>query len=305
MSAMQTSIDVPLQPPPPSPDGPGARLRAAREASGLSLDQVAQQLKLAPRQVKALEDEDFGKLPGRTFARGFVRNYARLLNLEADDLLALMPDAAHAPALGSPALHSTSTTMGELPTATVTRPNFMRWLIPLVLVASIVGAAAYEWYRGGLVAPGDVSHTVASAPQVDPQLPAPPATPPAPATGTSSTLLPNPLAAEGQAIEPSPVPEARDASPATAAPAAAPEAAATPAPLVLAYRGPSWTEVRDRTGQLLIARMFAAGSEQSIRGTPPFEVVIGNARAVTLTYQGKPIDLGRYTRQNVARLRLS
>jgi len=255
--------------------------------------------------VKALEDEDFGKLPGRTFARGFVRNYARLLNLEADDLLALMPDAAHAPALGSPALHSTSTTMGELPTATVTRPNFMRWLIPLVLVASIVGAAAYEWYRGGLVAPGDVSHTVASAPQVDPQLPAPPATPPAPATGTSSTLLPNPLAAEGQAIEPSPVPETRDASPATAAPAAAPEAAATPAPLVLAYRGPSWTEVRDRTGQLLIARMFAAGSEQSIRGTPPFEVVIGNARAVTLTYQGKPIDLGRYTRQNVARLRLS
>ena len=302
---MQTSIDVPLQPPPPSPDGPGARLRAAREASGLSLDQVAQQLKLAPRQVKALEDEDFGKLPGRTFARGFVRNYARLLNLEADDLLALMPDAAHAPALGSPALHSTSTTMGELPTATVTRPNFMRWLIPLVLVASIVGAAAYEWYRGGLVAPGDVSHTVASAPQVDPQLPAPPATPPAPATGTSSTLLPNPLAAEGQAIEPSPVPEARDASPATAAPAAAPEAAATPAPLVLAYRGPSWTEVRDRTGQLLSARMFAAGSEQSIRGTPPFEVVIGNARAVTLTYQGKPIDLSRYTRQNVARLRLS
>ena len=51
--------------------------------------------------------------------------------------------------------------------------------------------------------------------------------------------------------------------------------------------------------------MFAAGSEQSFRGTPPFEVVIGNARAVTLTYQGKPIDLSRYTRQNVARLRLS
>jgi len=305
MSAMQAGIDVPLQPQPPSPDGPGARLRAAREASGLSLDQVAQQLKLAPRQVKALEDEDFGKLPGRTFARGFVRNYARLLNLDGDDLLALMPDAAHAPALGSPALHSTGTTMGELPTATVTRPNFMRWLIPLVLVASIVGAAAYEWYRGGLVAPGDVSHTVASAPQVDPQLPAPPATPPAPATGTSSTLLPNPLAAERQAFEPSPVPEARDASRARAAPAAAPEAAATPAPLVLAYRGPSWTEVRDRTGQLLIARLVAAGSEQSIRGTPPFEVVIGNARAVTLTYQGKPIDLGRYTRQNVARLRLS
>ena len=68
--------------------GPGARLRAAREAAGLSLDQVAQQLKLAPRQVKALEDESFGELPGRTFSRGFVRNYARLLHLDAQDLLA-------------------------------------------------------------------------------------------------------------------------------------------------------------------------------------------------------------------------
>jgi cytoskeleton protein RodZ len=313
MSAMQAGIDVPLQPA-PSPDGPGARLRGAREAAGLSLDQVAQQLKLAPRQVKALEDEDFGKLPGRTFARGFVRNYARLLNLDGDDLLALMPDAAHAPALGSPALQSTGATMAELPTATVTRSNFMRWLIPLVLVACIVGAAAYEWYRGGLAAPGDLPRAVATAPETDPQLPtqsptespAHPPTPAAPPAGTSSTPLPNPLLTAGErATEPSPAPGVRDASPAAAVPTAAPEAAATPAPLVLTYRGPSWTEVRDRSGQLLIARLFAAGSEQSIRGTPPFDVVIGNVRVVTLTYQGKPIDLGRYTRQNVARLRLS
>jgi cytoskeleton protein RodZ len=189
-----------------------------------------------------------------------------------------------------------------------------------VLVAFIVGAAAYEWYRGGLVAPGDVPRTAATAPQADPQLPAqppsqslaqlpnqPPAnpvTPAAPPPSTTSTLLPNPLAAGGQAAEPSPA-DVRDVSPAAAAPIAAQEAAATPAPLVLSYRGPSWTEVRDRSGQLLIARLVTAGSQQSVRGVPPFDLVIGNAHAVTLTYQGKPIDLSRYTRQNVARLRLS
>jgi cytoskeleton protein RodZ len=48
-----------------------------------------------------------------------------------------------------------------------------------------------------------------------------------------------------------------------------------------------------------------AGSEQSIRGAAPFDIVIGNAAAVWLTYHGKPIDLAPYTRQNVARLRLS
>src|SRR5436190_15313444 len=138
MSAMQTSIDVPLQPPPPSPDGPGARLRAAREAAGLSLDQVAQQLKLAPRQVKALEDENFGELPGRTFSRGFVRNYARLLNLDPEDLLSHLPDVAHAPALGSPALHSTGAMMAELPNAMAAKSNIARWLIPLVLIACII-----------------------------------------------------------------------------------------------------------------------------------------------------------------------
>ena len=67
--------------------GAGAQLRATREAFGLSLEEVAQQLKLAPRQVIALEDEDFAQLPGRTFVRGFVRNYARLLNLDGDQLL--------------------------------------------------------------------------------------------------------------------------------------------------------------------------------------------------------------------------
>ena len=56
----------------------GALLRDAREAAGLSIDAVAQQLKLAPRQVQALEDDDFAQLPGRTFVRGFMRNYARL-----------------------------------------------------------------------------------------------------------------------------------------------------------------------------------------------------------------------------------
>ena len=70
------------------PDGAataGTLLRSAREAAGLSLDAVAQQLKLAPRQVRALEESDFAKLPGRTFVRGFVRNYARLLRLDSAD----------------------------------------------------------------------------------------------------------------------------------------------------------------------------------------------------------------------------
>ena len=79
---------------------------------------------------------------------------------------------------------------------------------------------------------------------------------------------------------------------------------ATDAPLMLAYAGPSWTEIRDRTGTLLVSRLVAADAVEGVRGTPPFEVVLGNAHAVTLTYRGQTIDLSAYTRQNVARLTL-
>ena len=278
----------------PAQDGPGARLKVAREAAGLSLDQVAQQLKLAPRQVRALEEEDFAQLPGRTFARGFVRNYARLLKLDGDNLVSMLPDAAHAPALGAPALQSTGAMIAELPTAASPKPGFMRWLIPLVLIACIVGAALYEWLRGGLSAPSD-----ASAPAVQQKMAAP-------AAGTSKEL-PNPFAASPPS-ESAPRESAAEATGATAAAqtkeAAAQAAQAAPAPLQLTFRGPSWTEIRDRDGQVLVARLVGAGSEEAIRGEAPFDVVIGNAHAVVLVYDGRPIDLSRYTRQNVARLRL-
>jgi cytoskeleton protein RodZ len=291
-------MDLEAQParggvPEPEAFGAGAQLKAAREAAGLSLDQVAQQLKLAPRQVRALEEENFGMLPGRTFTRGFMRNYARLLNLDPDLLVAHLPDAAHAPSLESPPLHSTGTTMAELPTAHARAPSFGRWLIPLVLVASIVAAAGYEWYRGrpaGVAAPPRSAET------------APPAAP-----NTSTTPLPNPVAPDSGAPAPAapPATSGQSAPDGTAQPASAPQAAAAGAAdavLVVRYEGPSWTEIRDSAGRMLISRLVDADSVEPFDGAPPFSIVIGNARAVTLVYRGQPVDLAPYTRLNVARL---
>ena len=75
-----------------APQSTGAILAQAREAAGLSIEDVAVQLKLAPRQVVASERDDFASLPGRTFVRGFVRNYARLLKLDVDAALAALED---------------------------------------------------------------------------------------------------------------------------------------------------------------------------------------------------------------------
>ena len=69
---------------------PGAILAAEREKQGVSLEQVAEQLKLAPRQITALEKDDYGQLPGMAIVRGFVRAYAKFLKLDAAPLVAMI-----------------------------------------------------------------------------------------------------------------------------------------------------------------------------------------------------------------------
>ena len=266
--------------------GTGERLKLAREAAGLSLDHVAQQLKLASRQVKALEDERFDELPGRTFSRGFVRNYARLLNLDADDLLSRLPETVRPP-LHAPSLHSTAATIAELPTTAPQRSGFVRWLIPLLLVACIVGAAAYEWRRNGFATASDQAGLPASR-SVD----------------AATTPLPNSLVAAVQPHPPPPAPQAPLPDERAGATPRPVPAAEMEAPLVLTYNAPSWTEIRDRSGQLLVSRLIAQSTVESVRGDAPFELTLGNADAVSVVYLGKPVDLGPYTRQNVARVTL-
>lgn len=69
----------------------GMALREAREAMGLSVHDIANRIKFAPRQVEALEANDFANLPQATFLRGFVRSYARVLQLDEAALIAALP----------------------------------------------------------------------------------------------------------------------------------------------------------------------------------------------------------------------
>ena len=72
--------------------GPGAMLRMAREARGTTIAEVAAALKMSPRQIEAIEGEDFSRLSGATFIRGFIRNYARHLKIDAAPLLAALAE---------------------------------------------------------------------------------------------------------------------------------------------------------------------------------------------------------------------
>lgn len=286
----------------------GALLRAAREASGMTIDTVAQQLKLAPRQVRAIEDGDYMRLPGRTFVRGFIRNYARLVRLDVESVLSALSAGPATQNLESPALHATAPTMGELPTTEPARHGWTRWAIPLTLIAIIGATAAWEFLHPDaprVTAKKDAAApapTKSSAPEVigtplrNPVASQPVAAPVAATPDKPASAEETPEAAVVQAGS-EPAPDARTGEAAGAAPVAE-------APLVLAFRDFSWTVVKDRTGRVLLSGMNHGGTTQALAGAPPLDLVIGNAADVTLTWKGQRIDLAPYTRQNVARFTL-
>lgn len=76
--------------------GPGERLRAAREAAGLSVSEVAEELQLLQSFVRALEQNSHERIRGDTFVRGYLRNYARLLGIDADEVLSRLRVASPA-----------------------------------------------------------------------------------------------------------------------------------------------------------------------------------------------------------------
>ena len=65
----------------------GRYLHDARQALGIDLHEAAQQTRIGIQYLKALEEEDFSKLPGEVFVRGFLKNYAKFLRLDEADIL--------------------------------------------------------------------------------------------------------------------------------------------------------------------------------------------------------------------------
>ena len=261
--------------------GIGAQLRLARESQGLSVADVAQQLKFAPRQIESLENERFERLPGPTIARGMLRNYARLLNLEPEPLVERMspegqapPDSAQLAARFSQAV----------PFSDSGRRSSLVYAGFSVAVLALVAVVAYEWHQQG----------------PRPQFVAPAQRPPAEPAPVAS-VQPQVAAVEPQVVlEPPKVEQSKPPEP--QAVAEKPLPAGGLRRIVLRCEEESWLEVTDADGQALVSSLSPAGSERVVRGRGPLEIVIGNARGVTLLVDDKLVNLKPHTRVDVARL---
>jgi cytoskeleton protein RodZ len=139
-----------------------------------------------------------------------------------------------------------------------------------------------------VMAPLSPTSTVGTAPMTDSTVqPAPvsPVTPPTAGTEMSATAAANP-AAMGQTAQP-PVMQTTG-----------------PDQIVLKLTADSWIEIIDSTGAKVFFNLGRSGDVFNVRGTAPFDVLLGFSQAVTLEYNGKPFDAAPYSRAGVARFML-
>lgn len=291
-------------------------LRAAREAAGLHIAALAAALKVPVRKLEALEAGRYNELPDLTFARALASSACRQLKIDPAPILEQIPQNV-IPELGG----SRRAINAPFQPAHDPAPlNPLGWLSRPALLAAIVlllGALVIVFMprveepvqveAGHVVSPVEAVEPVAAVEPVPAQEPAPPGalTPPAaegtlpaaPASGAPVSGVPaSPAATQVATLVATPAP----------APAAAPAAVTAPATpsgtlLTIAATGDSWVEVVNGSGSVVIQRMLQAGDAVDFSSAPPYSVVLGRAEAAQVTVRGKPFDVTRIARNNVAR----
>lgn len=181
----------------------GAALREGRELLGLSVADVANRIKFAPRQIEALEADDFEQLPEMAFVRGFVRSYARLLEIDAAPLLAALPQK-HLP-LSS--IAENNAVGVPFPSMLAARRSNVIWVVA-ALVVVVVLVVFSRMHDNSSTSAQPVAQTnvetlelpagslaVASAPVADVSPEAPPVAGPQAVAGKRAATIPGPVAA--------------------------------------------------------------------------------------------------------------
>jgi cytoskeleton protein RodZ len=302
----------------------GKILSEARISQGLSIADVAASIKFAPRQVEALEADDFGHLPELAFVRGFVRSYARLLHIDEITLLNALPPAHQK-------LAGLQEDLPEVPfsSSQSNRRTNVAWIGAAAALAVVVGIVLWVFdekpatkntgdsYAAVAPAPVEVqpvvSEVVAASPvaQASPAIVAPAvvvapvaATPAVVAPAAVAPVIPAPAVVKPAVVAPvvKVLPPVASAVSAAVAPSGKPWA--KQGPIHLVFDAEAWVDIKDNTGKTLLKQVNPQGSERWLRGEPPYSLVIGNASGVRLYYEGEEVDLSEFSYSDVARLTL-
>ncbi|HLW75284.1 MAG TPA: RodZ domain-containing protein [Gammaproteobacteria bacterium] len=304
-------------------EGPGADLRSAREARGLSVHQVAVELHVSDTFINALERGDYTVLGEPVFVRGHLRNYARAVGVPEGQVLGAYEQAQNKPT--SPKLvtqHSLASGMNLR-----TREWTLRAASGAVVIVLLVLAGSWWERRPDETAVPSMAVTQPVSTPAPSTAPAPVAT----LTDLADNQAPAQKPAGAQKETPKPAepaaPQTRLASTEIAPvthvqrtnPPATPVSVESHAQQAVIGPGEaknlthvkftlgaaSWIEVYDNNGKRLYYDLAPAGDSLELSGAGPLQVFLGNAPGVSIELNGAPFDLKPYARtDNTARFKL-
>ena len=286
----------------------GQVLKAARSAQVMSAQDIARQLRLSEKQIAAIEEDDHSKFPNQIFLRGFIRNYAKLVREDTKEFSQLLQDTF--PPASTQGISFSVDGTPFTPDHKKSKGNIIILLI-VVLVSSLL---IYEVYRSGRgdqktnenIGNGTIAETII---QLETEIELAPEdnqnqlSSVIRSNGSNFNALTEEVETDQQngnyldkeqkvetvlEVENKPVES---------------EGGGT---LSFMFTGESWVEVEDAEGRKIFSRTSPGNTEETVNGSPPFSLTIGNAASVRLLYNNKPVDLIPYTNAygGVARLSL-
>ncbi len=299
----------------------GQKLRTAREQLGLSVEDVSQAIKVQVVAIRQIEAGDFDALGPSVFAKGFLRSYAKHVQLGQAWLdqelatLALDSTPTLVPSRGERQERSSTAERGMLAAG---------YLVgTAILVSAIFVVTHFDRFVGTRAEQTQVQVSAPQAPSTESPIPVGPntaedsttlATTSEPAVNNGAPSVLNRAAPDAlvTSIPISALPAANqsqssvlDSPPAVAAGLVAlPNLPADSQAIELIATGTVWVEITDSTGRRLEFNNLSNGVRKSYSGKAPFAVKIGNAAYANLLAGGKAIDLSAYTSASVAKLNL-
>ncbi|WP_422911459.1 RodZ domain-containing protein [Pseudomonas sp. MAC6] len=319
---------------------PGETLRKARESRGWTIAEVAGQLNLTPQRLSQIEQGAFDKLPGNTFARGYVRAYAKLLEVDQNRLVLEFDQFTGSDAAGS-SVHS----LNRIEEPVSYSQRVLR-MVSFVLLLALAGLSFFWWQEQAerraedLAATSlehvevdgadgttqihpldepedqaveaaqaeaetlqpllDESATAVAEAAADPAVTAPAAAVD-PATAAPQTPVAAPAVTEAAAAE-EPAPSAVAAP--QPAPAAPVQLAAGEALISVTFIADCWTQLTDANGKVLFSALKRKGDSLELAGKAPLELRLGFARGAQVSLNGNPVDVAPFISGETARLKL-
>lgn len=321
---------------------PGETLRQARESNGWALADVAHKLNLTVSSLSNLEAGAFDKLPGHTFARGYIRAYAKLLDMDQATLVQAFDQYTGTDSQGS-SVHA----LGRIEEPVRVSHTILR-IVSLLLLVAVVGGGFIWWQdqtsqrskelvglspehvevegadgktqihpidepedqavaEGQSEAEANAAQLTGEAPAETPApavAPAAPAPAPAVAPATASHPMTAPVTAPVIAAPAAPVPAPATTATAQANVPAPAVAAAGSAQVQIQFSADCWTQVTDGNGKILLSALKRKGESVDVSGKPPFAVRLGYARGAQISYNGQAVDIAPFTTGETARLKL-